>query len=107
MRKDKIQIKVKLDTAIDNFASIVNKFKSDVAGFLGEEYRNKTQYVRIRSLKTGSLIINSQLLMPEGLDFDATLVSVKEQILAANQLGGIPVLAVDKVGTWDPSTSEL
>lgn len=68
-----MEVEITIDIDIDLFSSISGEVREDLAAFMGENYRSRTDLVLIRSLRNGSTHINAQLATPEDQDLVAVL----------------------------------
>lgn len=93
----------KLDIQFDEYSRIAKKVREDLAGLLGENFRNRTEFVLLRSLKTGSTIVDANLALPDNFDLNSILEKVKQSISSMNTLGGVSIISVNKVAIYDPN----
>ena len=68
-----MEVEITIDIDIDLFSSISREVREDLAAFMGENYRSRTDLVLIRSLRNGSTHINAQLATPEDQDLVTVL----------------------------------
>lgn len=65
LKKSRIQIVTKLDISYDEYWTVATKVREDFSSFLGDNYINRTEYVLLRNIKRGSVILDVLLAVPE------------------------------------------
>ncbi len=65
LKKSRIQIVTKLDISYDEYWTVATKVREDFSSFLGANYINRTEYVLLRNIKRGSVILDVLLAVPE------------------------------------------
>lgn len=65
LKKSRIQIVTKLDISYDEYWTVATKVREDFSSFLGANYIKRTEYVLLRNIKRGSVILDVLLAVPE------------------------------------------
>ena len=59
-----MEVEITIDIDIDLFSSISGEVREDLAAFMGENYRFRTDLVLIKWIRNGSTHLNVQLATP-------------------------------------------
>lgn len=64
MQRPAIAFIIKINANLEDYYKIANTVRATIVSFLGTKYKGQTQYFFLRSLKSGSIIIDGFVAVP-------------------------------------------